>query len=66
MKALLKFRRRIEVQRAERIRWLMQVHRHIVVAAEQALQRLINDYTLIPAPAKVVNRRRFDRARSRD
>ena len=64
MKALLKFRRRIEVQRAERIRWLMQVHRQIVVAAEQAL--LINDYTLIPAPAKVVNRRRFDRARSRD
>jgi len=66
MKALLRFRRRIERRWAERIRSLMQSHRQIVVAAEQALQRLVRDRALIPIPARVVNPRRFDRARSRD
>jgi hypothetical protein len=66
MKALLKFRRRIERQWAEQIQSLMQIHRQIIVAAERASQRLISDRALIPAPARVVNRRRFDRPRSRD
>jgi hypothetical protein len=66
MKALLRFRRGIERRWAERIRSLMQSHRQIVVAAEQALQRLVRDRALIPIPARVVNPRRFDRARSRD
>ena len=66
MKALLRFRRRIERRWAERIRSLMQSHRQIVVAAEQALQRLVRGRALIPIPARVVNPRRFDRARSRD
>ena len=66
MKALLKFRHRIERQWAEQIRLLMQSHRQIVVAAERALQRLIKDRALIPAPARVVNRRRSERDRSRD
>lgn len=66
MKPLLRFRRRIERQWAERIRSLMQSHRQIVVAAEQALQRLVRGGALIPIPARVVNLRRFDRARSRD
>jgi len=66
MKASLRFRRRIERRWAERIRSLMQGHRQIVVAAEQALQRLVRGRALIPIPARVVNPRRFDRARSRD
>jgi hypothetical protein len=66
MKASLRFRRRIERRWAERIRSLMQGHRQIVVAAEQALQRLVRGRALIPIPVRVVNPRRFDRARSRD
>jgi hypothetical protein len=66
MKASLRFRRRIELQWAERVRSLMQNHRQIVAAAEQALQRLVRGRALIPIPARVVNPRRFDRARSRD
>jgi len=66
MKASLRFRRRIELQWAEQVRSLMQSHRQIVVAAEQALQRLVRDRALIPIPARVVNPRRFNRARSRD
>lgn len=65
MKAPLRFRRRIERQWAEQIRSLMQSHRQIVVAAEQALQRLVRGRAL-PVPARVVNPRRVDRARSRD
>jgi hypothetical protein len=67
MKALLKFRRYIERQSAEQVRSLGRIHRQIVVAAEQALHRIINNDRLrIPVPARVVNRRRFDRSRSRD
>jgi hypothetical protein len=66
MKALLKFRRRIERQWAEQIQSLMQIHRQIDVAAERALQRLIEDRAPIPAPARVVNRQRSERDRSRD
>jgi hypothetical protein len=66
MKALLKFRHRIERQWAEQIQSLMQIRRQIIVAAERALQRLIEDRALIPAPARVVNRRRSERDRSRD
>jgi hypothetical protein len=66
MKVLLKFRRRIGRHWAEQIRSLTQIHRQTVVAAERALQRIINDRALIPVPARVAHRRRFDRARSRD
>jgi hypothetical protein len=67
MKALMKFRRHIERQSAERIGSLRQIHRHIAVATERALQRLFNDGgSLIPVPARVVSQRRFDRSRSRD
>jgi hypothetical protein len=67
MKALLKFRRHIERQSAEQIHSLRQIHRQIVGAAERALQRIFNnDRLLIPIPARVLNRRRFDRSRSRD
>jgi hypothetical protein len=67
MKALLKFRRHIERQSAEQIQSLRQIHRQIVVAAGRALQRIVNnDSLLIPVPARVVNRRRFDRSRPRD
>jgi hypothetical protein len=67
MKALLKFRRQIERRAAEQIQSLRQIYRQIVVADERTLQRLINnDRALIPAPARVVNRLRFDRTRSHD
>ena len=67
MKALLKFRRRIERRWAEQVRSLRQMQRRIGVRAERALQRLIdNDRVLIPAPARVASRRKFDRSRSRD
>ena len=67
MKALLKFRRQIERREAEQIQSLRQIYRQIVVADERTLQRLINnDRALIPAPARVVNRLRFDRTRSHD
>jgi hypothetical protein len=67
MKAVLKFRRHIEWRSAVPIQSLGQIHRQIVVAAKQALQRLFNnDRLLIPVPVRVVNPRRFDRSRSRD
>jgi hypothetical protein len=72
MKELLKFRRHIEQRWAEQVRSLGRIHRQMVVAAEQALHRIANhdrfnqDRLLIPVPARVVNRRRFDRSRSRD
>jgi hypothetical protein len=67
MKALLKFRRRIERHSAEQIQSLRQIHGQIAGVAERALQRMFNpDRMLIPVPARVVNRRRFDRSRSRD
>jgi hypothetical protein len=72
MKGLLKFRRHIEQRWAEQVRSLGRIHRQMVVAAEQALHRIANhdrfnqDRLLIPVPARVVNRRRFDRSRSRD
>jgi hypothetical protein len=72
MKELLKFRRHIEQRWAEQVRSLGRIHRRMVVAAEQALHRIVNndrfnqDRLLIPVPARVVNRRRFDRSRSRD
>jgi hypothetical protein len=68
MKTLLKFRRRIERQWAERIRSLLQIYGQVDFALERALQHLFdNDRSLIPAPVRAVaNRRRFDRSRSRD
>jgi hypothetical protein len=67
MKALLNFRRHIARQSAEQIHSLRQIHRQIVVAAERALQGIFNnERLLIPVPARVVNRRRFDRSGSRD
>lgn len=67
MKALLKFRRYIERQSAEQLLSPRQIHRQIVTAAERTLRRIFNnDRMLIPVPARVVNRRRFDRSRSRD
>jgi hypothetical protein len=77
MKELSKFRRHIEQRWAEQVRSLGRIHRQIVVAAKQALHRIANhdrfnhdrfnqDRLLIPVPARVVNRRRFDRSRSRD
>lgn len=67
MKALLKFRRQIERLSAEQIQSLRQIHRQIGVVAERALQRMFNHHrVLIPVPARVVSRRRFDRSRSRD
>jgi len=68
MKTLLKFRRHIEWRSASvQIPSLGHIHRQMVVAAKQALQRLFNnDRLLIPVPVRVVNPRRFDRSRSRD
>lgn len=68
MKALLKFRRRIEGQWAEQIQALRHIRVRIAVTAERALQSMLNDdRSLIPAPVRAVaNRRRFDRSRSRD
>ena len=66
MKAILKFRRRIERQWAEQVEALMQIYGRVDVTAERAWQLIFNnDRSLIPAPARVVNRR-FDQARSRD
>jgi hypothetical protein len=72
MKELFKFRRHIEQRWAEQVRSLGRIHRQMVVGAAQALHRIANhdrfnqDRLLIPVPARVVNRRRFDRSRSRD
>jgi hypothetical protein len=67
MKAVLKFRRHLEWRSAVPIQSLGHIHRQIVAAAKQALQRLFdNDRLLIPFPVRVVNPRRFDRSRSRD
>lgn len=68
MKALLKFRRRIEGQWAEQIQTLRQIRVRITVTAERALQSMLtDDCSLIPVPVRAVaNRRRFDRSRSRD
>jgi len=45
----------------------LEFYRQIAVAAERALQRILdNERALIPAPARVMNWRRFDGARSRD
>ena len=72
MRELLKFHRHIEQRWAEQVRSLGRIHRQMVVAAKQALHRIANhdrfnqDRLLIPVPARVVNRRRFDRSRSRD
>ena len=67
MKAVLKFRRHIEWRSAVPIQSLGHIHRQIVVAAKQALQRLFNNgRLLIPVPVRVVSPQRFDRSRSRD
>jgi hypothetical protein len=68
MKALLKFRRRIEAQWAEQIQSLSRILRRIGVQLDRALQNIFNnDRSLIPAPVRAAaNRRRFDRFRSRD
>jgi hypothetical protein len=64
MKTLLEFRRHVERRWAEKIQ---SIHRQIVVAAGRAMQRTFNDdRSLIPVPVRVVNRRPFDRVRSRD
>jgi hypothetical protein len=67
MKTLLEFRRHVERRWAEKIQSTRQIHRQIVVAAGRAMQRTFNDdRSLIPVPVRVVNRRPFDRVRSRD
>jgi hypothetical protein len=59
MKTLMKFRRRVERQWAEQVRSLMQIYDPFSIAPGRALQRLFdNDRVLIPAPVRVVNRRR--------
>ena len=60
MNALLKFRRQLERQSAE---LLGQIHRQILDAAEQAVQRLFNiDRLPVPVPVRVVKPGRFDRS----
>ena len=67
MKALLEFRRHVERRWTEKIQSIRQIHRQIIAAAERASQRTFDDdRTRIPVPVRIVNRRPFDRVRSRD
>jgi hypothetical protein len=66
---LFSFRRRIERQWAERIKFLTQLRGQIVVATERTLQRVFNNNegSLIPVTVRtVVDRRRPDQCRSHD
>jgi hypothetical protein len=63
----LSIHRRIERQWAERIKSLRQIRSLVVTATEQALQRALNDGSLIPVPVRrVVDSILLDRSQPRD